>query len=184
MRNNGQWGPWRIGEWLTPILEDVDLLTRILNNIFVFVYVCIFSFRWFRLPSFTNSSRTRREFRSRYWASNKALIYFSAFFICVLLLSVLVLCSLLSFIFVCFLVLFFARTRRESKSRYWASNKDHFCCFVVRFAANSFLAGILDLGQRVSPPLSLFHCPQKYAGGALSWPRGWAGHPAGVYTHP
>ena len=42
------------------------------------------------------------------------MIYFSAFFICVLLLSVLVLCSLLSFIFVCFLVLFFARTRRES----------------------------------------------------------------------
>ena len=100
--NNGQWGPWRIGEWLTPILEDVDLLTCILNTIFVFVYVCILSLLWFSPPSFTHSSRTRRKFRSRYWASNKALIYFSSFFICVSLISVLVLCSLLSFIFCIF----------------------------------------------------------------------------------
>ena len=35
--------------------------------------------------------------------------------------------------FACFLVLFFSQTRKESKSRYRASNKDHFCCFVVHF---------------------------------------------------
>ena len=50
---------------------------------------------------------------------------------------------------------------------YWASNKDHFCCFVVSFSAHSFSAGVLDLGQWVSPPLSLFHCQRRDAGGVL-----------------
>ena len=49
----------------------------------------------------------------------------------------------------------------------WASNKDHFCCFVVSFSAHSFSAGVLDLGQWVSPPLSLFHCQRRDAGGVL-----------------
>ena len=39
-------------------------------------------------------------------------------------------------------------------------------------------------GWRVSPLLSLFLCPHGDAEGVPGWPRGRAGHPAGIYTHP
>ena len=98
-------------------------------------------------------------------------LFFCFRYLC-LLISVLVLCSLLSLTFVCILILFFSRTRRESKSRYWASNKDHFCCFVVGFAANGFLAGVLAQkyacgvgGQATQPGSARTPSPSLQPGG-------------------
>ena len=76
------------------------------------------------------------------------------------------------------MVLYFSRTRRESKSRYWASNENHFFCFVVRFAANSFWQGFWTWGSGYPP-----RCPYSAVSKEMQAGR-QAGSVGGQATQP
>ena len=71
----------------------------------------------------------------------------------------------------------------------WASNKDHFCCFVVQrlvFLLTVFRQGFWTWGSGFPP-----RCPYSTASEEMQGvcpaelgTRGRAGHPTGIYTHP
>ena len=70
----------------------------------------------------------------------------------------------------------FSRTRRESKSRYWARNAALF----VNLFTNHFCRGWgRDGGYTTFPTVRMV-----LGGGVLGWPCGRAGNPVGIYTHP
>ena len=70
----------------------------------------------------------------------------------------------------------FSRTRRESKSRYWASNTEHFCWISIFSFPNDFC--------RTTAYYLIPFRPQNFGRGCAGWIGERAAYPAGVYTHP